>query len=84
MSGDGNSICSRAQDAEIGAILAQGYIRLLSQRATKPQTTGHLAGAEDSSETASEVAIAVGKTSVMSPEARQDGGRNANPSKELR
>ncbi len=65
-------------------ILATAYLRFLAKEATNRPTTGHLAGSKESSENTSETAIALRKTSVMSPEASQDGGRNANPSKELR
>ncbi len=75
---------STSLSGEVTATIATAYLRLLSRQTTKPQTTGHLAGSEECPENASDTAITLRKTSVMSPEAGQDGGRNANPSKELR
>lgn len=64
------------------ALLATAYLRLLSRRLANPATTGHLARSEDSSDSASERLDFVAGSPMTC--AGRDGGRNANPSKELR
>jgi len=64
------------------SLLATAYLRLLSQRATNRPTTRDLAACSDSSDSASEALDFPGGTPMTC--AGRDGGRNANPSKELR
>lgn len=67
---------------DLASILATAYLRLLSQRATKPQATAHLAEESNSQDSASE-RLDFSRGTPMTC-GGQDGGRNANPSKELR
>ena len=62
---------------EVASILAAAYLRLLSREATNRPTTGHLAGAADSSDSAPERLDFPGGTPMTcggrdNPQARKD------------